>query len=393
MKDPIDDSTAHIGTQSAQMALDTLLQRPTAGIPTWQLFLMEHRHIERLAGAVPGAYREDPVGVYTRMQRTVGACLLDQWIPDNPLTMGDAGYEADSALHESPTGGASAIVVDGLLIDGPEAVAEHLERVAFPRLEAAIAGCDEAAIERQASQIVAAERAVQAHLGPEILKVPYGIASFSTLAYGTYGYDAYFSAYALFPELIERHFALQADLALLHNCAAVRAIGTAGLPPFTRLDHDIADGRGLLVRPASLDRLWFPHFERCLQPLLEAGVRMIWHCDGDLMALVPRLLEVGLYGFQGFQYEHGMDYERICRMRTRDGEPLVIFAGVSVTRTLPFGTPDDVRRELRWLVEQGPPTGLVLGASSSITPGVPWANVAALVEGLAYYRTHGRARP
>lgn len=393
MRDPIEVNDSHAGAESARMTLDTLLQRPTRGVPTWQLFLMEHRHIERLAGAAPGAYREDPVGTYARMQRAVGACLLDQWIPDNPLTMGDAGFETDSALHDSPTGGASAIVVDGILIDGPEAVAAHLERVALPRLEAAIAECDQVAIERRAERIIKEERAVQALLGPGILKVPYGIVSFPTLSYGTYGYGAYFAAYALFPELIERAFALQADLALLHNRAAVQAIVTGDLPPFTRLDHDMADGRGLLVRPASLDRLWFPHLARCLQPLLDAGVRMIWHCDGNLMALVPRLLEIGLCGFQGFQYEHGMDYERICRMRTRDGEPLVIFAGVSVTRTLPFGTPDDVRRELRWLVEQGPPVGLVLGASSSITPGVPWANIAALVEGLAYYRTHGRARP
>ena len=35
---------------NAQLALDTLLRRPTTGIPGWALFLMEHAHIERLAG-------------------------------------------------------------------------------------------------------------------------------------------------------------------------------------------------------------------------------------------------------------------------------------------------------------------------------------------------------
>jgi len=105
---------------------------------------------------------------------------------------------------------------------------------------------------------------------------------------------------------------------------------------------------------------------------------------------VPRLLEVGIKGFQGFQYEDGMDYEAIGRMKDRDGGDLFIIAGVSVTRTLPHGTPDDVRREMKWLVEQGPKTGLALGASSSIAPGVPWANLQALVDGFAYYRKHGR---
>jgi hypothetical protein len=153
----------------------------------------------------------------------------------------------------------------------------------------------------------------------------------------------------------------------------------------------MADSRGTLVDVRSLDRIWFPHFARSIEPLLRAGIHLLWHCDGNLMEMVPRLIETGIGGFQGFQYEDGMDYERICRMRTRDGDPLMIWAGVSVTRTLPFGTPTGVRNELGWLVKHGPGVGLFLGASSSITPGVPWENLDTLMEGLTYYRTRGRS--
>ena len=110
----------------------------------------------------------------------------------------------------------------------------------------------------------------------------------------------------------------------------------------------------------------------------------------DPKSLLPRLLECGLGGFQGFQYEDGMDYERICRMKDRNGESLFIIGGVSVTRTLPFGTPDDVRKQMKWLVDNGPRVGLFLGPSSSITPGTPHANLNAFMEGLQYYRQHGR---
>lgn len=108
------------------------------------------------------------------------------------------------------------------------------------------------------------------------------------------------------------------------------------------------------------------------------------------MLMLPRLIESGIGGFQGFQYEAGMDYEKICRMKTRDGGPLLIIAGVSVTTTLPHGTPADVRRELAWLVEKGPPVGLMLGCSSSVTPGIPRENLQALLEGLAHYREQAR---
>jgi uroporphyrinogen decarboxylase len=197
-------------------------------------------------------------------------------------------------------------------------------------------------------------------------------------------------AYALYPEMMEKDFSLQADLALLNNRAAARAYLEGNLPPLYRLDHDIAGSRGTLVNIKSLDKIWFPHFARCLEPMLKTDVRMIWHCDGNLMEMVPRLIEVGIKGFQGFQYECGMDYEKIGRMKTKDGEGLIIIAGVSVTRTLPMGTTKDVKRQLTWLVENGPETGLFLAGSSSVTPGVPWENIQTFVEGLKYYRTHGR---
>ncbi len=140
----------------------------------------------------------------------------------------------------------------------------------------------------------------------------------------------------------------------------------------------------------TLDRLWFPHFARAIQPFHAAGIRLIWHCDGNLMDMVPRLLEVGIGGFQGFQYEDGMDYEKICQLKTLNGDDLLIIAGVSVTRTLPHGTPADVKREIDWLVDKGPKTGLMLGCSSSIAPGVPLENRRALLDGLAHYRNNGR---
>ena len=371
-------------TDSARLALDTILQKPAHRIPTNSMNIMEHAVIERLAGVEPGEYRKAPVPVYLAMQNAIGACLIDQFIPTNPLTMGDQGFEG---AERGPTTGADGTVLDGLVIDSPESVVEHMERFEFPPLRKTISEFDE---DRRVREIVQGESDVQEQIGPDILKGGYGFVHFPCLRYGKYGYEHYLTAYALFPEVMEKDFALQADLALLNNRAAARAYAQGNLPPVFRLDHDLAGSRGTLVDIESLDRIWFPHFARCLEPMLKTNVRMLWHCDGNLMEMVPRLLDVGLRGFQGFQYECGMDYERTCEMKTRDGEDLLIMAGVSVTRTLPNGTPGDVKRELTWLVENGPETGLILGASSSVAPGVPWKNIERLVEGLGYYRTHGR---
>ncbi len=372
-------------TNSAQLALDTILQKPVLGIPSWLLNVMEQRCIERFAGVGPGEYRRHPDDVYLTFQRAVGTCLLDQYLADNPLTIGDHGFESTPL---GATTGANQIVVDGYTIDSPEALVNHLEHVEFVRLRERISNFD---MPTRVREIIDGERRVQELIGPSMLKSGYEFIQFPTFAYGIYGYTNYFMAYGLYPEIIERHFALQADLATLNNRAAAAAYTEGNLPPLFRLDHDMADSRGTLVDIRSLDRIWFPHFARCLEPLLRTNVRLIWHCDGNLMQMVPRLLEVGLHGFQGFQYEDGMDYPRICTMKTRTGESLIIIAGVSVTRTLPFGTPSEVRSEIDWLVEYGPRTGLFLGGSSSIAPGVPWANLQIMVEAFRYYYQCGRS--
>jgi hypothetical protein len=371
--------------ENALLALDTILQKETIGIPTWLLNIMDHSHIERIAGAQPGDYARNYEKVYMDMQYALGTCLLDQYIPDNPLSMGNKGYEGTA--HGALTG-ADEIMLDGMVIDSPESVVEHLEKFVFPRIQLSIQTFDENAHMRN---IIDMEHSIQEKLGPTILKSGYGSITFPIIDYYSYGYVNYFCAYAMYPEVMERHFSLQADYALLVNKAAARAYKEANLPPLYRLDHDIADSRGTLVNVKSLDEIWFPHFARCLEPMLKTDVKMIWHCDGNLMEMVPRLLDVGIRGFQGFQYEDGMDYEKICRMKTNQGNDLIIIAGVSVTRTLPMGTPSDVKNEIDWLVANGPKTGLFLGGSSSVAPGVSWENMEVLIEGLKYYRTHGRS--
>lgn len=374
-------------SENARMALDTILQKPTQGIPTRTLHIMEHKYIERFAGAQPGDYVKNPEAVYMAMQHAVGVCMIDQYIPRNPLKMGRHGYQADAA--RGATTGAEEIVRDDIKIISPEAVVEHLEKFVFPALQQEIADFDAG---KRYQEMLDYETEIQETFGPNILNCAGGHfdVKFPLLHYNNYGYANYFMAYALYPEVMERHFSLQADLYTLNNQAVAPLFEKGIFPPYYRLGQDLADSRGMLVKIETLDELWFPHFIRCMEPIRKTGARLLWHCDGNLNDMLPRLLDIGFSGFQGFQYEDGMDYEKICKMKTRDGEDLIIIGGVSVTRTLPDGTPDDVKKEIDWLVKNGPKRGLFLGCSSSIAPGVPWENLKALVEGLAYYRKHGR---
>ena len=375
-------------SENAELAEKALQMQPTKGIPHTTIYIMEHNLIEELAGVEQGEYKKCPEKVYLKMQKEVGTCFIDQYIPRNPLTMGDHGYDGS---QQTASAGIEKLVLDSIDIDSPEAVVEHMENFLFPSLRKQI---EETSVNDSdaVKKLIEQENNVQQEFGSDILKVPYanGFQSKPILLYTTYGYANYLMAYILFPEIIEKGFSLMADLAEKLNSISARAIIDGNLPRVIRFDHDMASSQGMLVNIKSLDKIWFPHFERSIKPLLNAGIRLIWHCDGNLMEMVPRLLEVGFGGFQGFQYEDGMDYEKICKMTDRNGSPLMIWGGVSVTQTLPNGSPEDVKKEIKWLVKYAPEVGFALAGSSSIAPGTNHENIRTMLEGLKYYREHGR---
>ena len=76
-------------TSSAQLALNTINRKPTKGIPTGLVHIMEHSMFERQAGANPGYHVNDPYGVYCRMLDEIGVNIVDLFLVDNPLTMGN----------------------------------------------------------------------------------------------------------------------------------------------------------------------------------------------------------------------------------------------------------------------------------------------------------------
>ncbi|MGQ9663584.1 MAG: hypothetical protein ACUVWX_14830 [Kiritimatiellia bacterium] len=106
--------------------------------------------------------------------------------------MGPRGFESDKP--RTATTGAEEIVVDGMRIDSPEAVVEHLERFVWPEIRKKIAQCDPEAPDAP-RELIRKEYQVQEMFGPDMLKVPYEhFGKFPVFHYGTYGYTNYFMA-------------------------------------------------------------------------------------------------------------------------------------------------------------------------------------------------------
>ncbi|MBT3380348.1 MAG: hypothetical protein HN742_32310 [Lentisphaerae bacterium] len=216
----------------------------------------------------------------------------------------------------------------------------------------------------------------------------FGMPSFMG-GYSKWTYESYLEALVLYPAHMKRYFDYLGEHARLRNVAIVQAIRDHDLCPVVYGGDDICFNDGPICSLDTLDDLYFPALGRALQPLVDAGIRIVWHCDGNVLPIMDRLIAMGIRGFQGFQErEANIPLTEVVRRRTRDGEKLIVFGSVSVVHTLPYGSVTDVEAEVeRCFHEAAPGGGFCLAPTSSILPETPLANIQALFE---HGRTFGR---
>jgi len=161
--------------------------------------------------------------------------------------------------------------------------------------------------------------------------------------------------------------------------------------PLTLIGTDICGGGGPVISPRFLREFYFPHVRRSIEPLREARFRTVWHSDGDFRPIVDDLLACGVSGFQGFQEAYGVDIADLARRRTLDGERLTLWAGPSVTTTLPFGTVEDVQRDVERIIDTlAAECALFILPANNILPDCPVDNVVAMYRHAAEYRRPSR---
>jgi uroporphyrinogen decarboxylase len=149
---------------------------------------------------------------------------------------------------------------------------------------------------------------------------------------------------------------------------------------------DWGQQRGLQMGPAVWREFIRPAAERMYRVVRESGRYVMIHSCGDVDELFDDLVAMGVNCFNPFQPEV-MDVESlIAQYRGR----LSFFGGLSTQRTLPYGSPDDVRRETRRLLSAGGGGGYILSPAHDVPKDVPLENMLAFVE--VAHRQAGRRR-
>ncbi len=134
--------------------------------------------------------------------------------------------------------------------------------------------------------------------------------------------------------------------------------------------------RGLIMGPVFWREFIKPELARMYCAAREAGKFVIIHSCGDVDELFDDLIGIGLSCFNPFQPEVMDVAEIMKRYRGR----LSFYGGISTQRTLPYGSPDDVREEARRLIALGHEGGLILSPAHAVEGDVPLENMLAMIE-------------
>lgn len=142
---------------------------------------------------------------------------------------------------------------------------------------------------------------------------------------------------------------------------------------------DVATQESLLVSRRMWSRYIRPRHERLIEAARSYGKPVMYHCDGAIYPLIPDLIDMGVEVLNPIQVSaSGMDP---AQLKAEFGDRLSFHGGIDIIETLPRGTPDDVRAEVRARVRVlGERGGYILASSHHIQPDTPLENVLAMYE-------------
>ena len=139
---------------------------------------------------------------------------------------------------------------------------------------------------------------------------------------------------------------------------------------------DWGQQQGLQMGPQVWREFIAPELRRMYAAVRAAGKYVFIHSCGDVDELFPDLIDMGLNCFNPFQPEV-MD---VATLIPQYGGSLTFHGGLSTQKTLPFGTPDDVRREARALMSLGQDGSYIFAPAHAVEDDVPLENMLAFID-------------
>lgn len=157
-----------------------------------------------------------------------------------------------------------------------------------------------------------------------------------------------------------------------------RRYAEAGLD-ILQLGDDVATQLDMMIDPELWRALIKPRLARVVRAAKATNpdLLLFYHGDGNMMQVVPDIVELGIDVLNPVQPEC-MDPVEVKR---RFGDRLALWGTLGTQTTLPFGSVAEVRETCRRLIrEVGKGGGLLLSPTHVVEPEVPIENLVAFIE-------------
>jgi len=143
------------------------------------------------------------------------------------------------------------------------------------------------------------------------------------------------------------------------------------------LTDDYADNHGPFLPPKLFKEIELPYLRRVVNEAKRRGVPVLKHSDGNLYPILDDMVNAGISGLHPME-PGAMD---IGDVKKRYGDKLFLMGNVDCRYVLPYGSEEDVRRDVRRCIDAAAEGGgYILSSSNSIHANCKVENIFTMVD-------------
>lgn len=153
----------------------------------------------------------------------------------------------------------------------------------------------------------------------------------------------------------------------------------SGLVDGVYLGDDFGTQSGLAISPDMWRKYIKPRYSQLVSIIKGHGLKYCHHSCGSVDKIIPDMIDIGFDVLNPIQpLAKGMDPERLSRSFGKD---ICFYGGIDEQYTLPNGSVEDVKEEVRHRMETlGRNNGYIVAPSHAFQPDTPVENVLAVYE-------------
>jgi len=140
--------------------------------------------------------------------------------------------------------------------------------------------------------------------------------------------------------------------------------------------NDFGTQIDLFINPEMFRKFVLPGIIKLTETAGKYGIRTMLHSCGAVTAALPMIIEAGVQGLHPIQaMARGMDAESLQK---EFGKDLIFMGGVDTQHLLPFGTPDEIRAEVKRLIGIFGNNYIISPSHEALLENVPTENLMAM---------------